>query len=286
MRILIFTDYDLDGAGSALFIKWLYRDKITELVIVETTESTISNDFKVRESMVNMFDKVFVLDLDLNEGQTNIVDKGNVVVIDHHTQHVYNKHLYKNAKVVIEEFNSCVGLIRDKFGSAANRTDHQEKLIDYIDGYSYTNKPTESLQLNAVYKTYNNPKTIKFIKAFEGGFRPYSILEKNSIKLHMTKWVEQLSNQVFTGVIKSYKTVSIFANFAVGEVAHYIISKHGADIGVVINLDNKTVSFRRSKTSDVDVSVLSKAFCDGGGSPAAAGGNLTDRFANLTKDFK
>ena len=96
----------------------------------------------------------------------------------------------------------------------------------------------------------------------------------------------QIENQVFKGYIKDYTAVSIIADFAISEVAHYIISKHNADIGFVVNLNTKTVSFRRCKTCDVDVSILAKNLCGGSGSPAAAGGGLTSQFANLTKNFK
>jgi len=287
VKLLIFTDYDLDGAGSALFIKWLYKDKLTDLTVVETTEGTLVNEFRNYEHTLDHFDKVFILDLDLNQEQIAYVDRSNVVVVDHHTPHARNKHLYKKAKAVIQEFSSCINLLYSKFGSAVNLTDPQEELVKYIDDYdSYILKHKDSLKLNAIYRTYNNPKTLKFIEAFGDGFRPYSVLEKNGIKLFINKFKEQLNNQVFTGTIKNYKTVSIFANYAISEVAHYIISKNNADIGIVINLDTKTVSFRRSKTSEVDVSVLAETLCGGGGSPAAAGGSLTDQFANLTKNFK
>ena len=78
----------------------------------------------------------------------------------------------------------------------------------------------------------------------------------------------------------------MFADYAINEVAQYFIKKHKADIGIVINLKSNTVSFRRSKKGKADVSVLARTLCEGGGSASAAGGKLTDRFADLTKKFK
>jgi len=69
-------------------------------------------------------------------------------------------------------------------------------------------------------------------------------------------------------------------------VARYFINVHKAEIGIVVNKKAKVVSFRRAKQSKVDVSILAKTLCDGGGSVAAAGGRLTEKFGELTKQFK
>lgn len=287
MNILIFTDYDLDGAGSALFIKWLYGKRITDLVIIEATETSVVNELKAREHTLDHFDKVYVLDLDLTEEAIKLVDRDNFVIVDHHIQHTTKTQLYSKAKVIVQQFDSCIGLLYSKFQSVIELTDAQQELITYINDYdSYKLVHKDSLKLNAIYTTYNNPKTIKFIEAFKDGFRPYTIQEKASIKLFISRFKEQLESQVFVGNIKNYKVVSIIADFAISEVAHYIISKHNADIGFVVNLNTKAVSFRRCKECDVDVSILAKTLCGGSGSPAAAGGRLTEDFANLTKNFK
>lgn len=285
MRILVFTDNDLDGAGSALFIKWLFKSKLSYLDIVETSETVFHNAFKEKEPVLDSFDKVFILDLDLTEEQIKLVDRQGVVVIDHHTPHVTKKSLYQNAKVVVEEYSSCTKLLRDKFNTV-ELTPAQEELLTYIDDYDcYKLEHKDSLKLNAIHHTLNRPKVNKFIDAFEDGFRPYNVYEKNSIKLFVQKFKEQLQNDVYIGNIKDYKVVSIISNYAISEVTHFIINKYQADIGIAVNIDTKTVSFRRCKDCTVDVSILAKTFCGGGGSAAAAGGNLTPDFANLTKNF-
>ena len=285
MRILVFTDNDLDGAGSALFIKWLFKSKLSFLDIVETSETLFHNDFREKEPSLSSYDRIFILDLDLTEDQIKLVDRSNVVVIDHHTPHAKKRSLYKNAKAVVEEYSSCTQLLRDKFPTA-ELAPAQEELLTYIDDYdSYKLEHKDSLKLNAIHYTLNRPKVNKFIDAFEDGFRPYTVYEKNSIKLFVQKFREQLQNDVFVGNIKDYKVVSIISNYAISEVTHFIINKYKADIGIAVNIDTKTVSFRRCKECTVDVSILAKTFCGGGGSAAAAGGNLTPDFANLTKNF-
>ncbi len=90
---------------------------------------------------------------------------------------------------------------------------------------------------------------------------------------------------MFKGQVKGYNVVATFANYAVGELAHFLIKKYDADIGIIVNSQAKAVSFRRSKNCDVDVSILAKNLCQGGGHAAAAGGRLTEQFATLTKQF-
>ena len=65
MNILVWTDNDLDGAGAALVIKWLYSEKAKVFRINETTESTISGKFKGTLGTLDHYDKIFILDLDL-----------------------------------------------------------------------------------------------------------------------------------------------------------------------------------------------------------------------------
>jgi oligoribonuclease NrnB/cAMP/cGMP phosphodiesterase (DHH superfamily) len=287
VNILVWTDNDLDGAGSALVIKWLYNEKAKVFRINEVSESTITGKFKGALGTLDHYDKVFILDLDLPVEAIELVDRKNVVVIDHHATHVKNKHLYKNAKVVVEEYSSCTGLIYEKFKPALTLSDDQQQLINNINDYDcYNIKNVNALKLNAIHRNLNNPKTEKFIDSFFEGFREYTVLEKNSIKLYFKKFKEQIQNaQVFKGKIKNYDVIATFGDYAINEVAHFLINKHSAQIGIIVNTKAKTVSFRRHKECNVDVSILAKNLCNGGGYAAAGGGALTEQFANLTKTF-
>ena len=286
MNIQVWTDTDLHGAGGALVLKWLYKNSKT-FNINDVTESTFTGRFKGALSTLDHYDRIFIIDLDLNKEQIELVDKGNVVVIDSHKNHSSYKHLYKNAKVIIDKsYFSVVNLIKDKFKSHLDLNSNQIKLIDLINGYDWYKSNNDSLKLNAVYYNLNSPKTENFISSFYNGFSSYTIEQKNSIKLFFKKFKEQInSNGIFKGNIKEYNVVASFGNYAVGELAHFLLSKYNADISIIVNTKAKTVSFRRSKDCDADVSLIAKKLCDGGGHPASAGGKLTNQFASLTKQF-
>ena len=287
MNVLVFANTSLDGAGSTLLIKWLYKEKLREFIIVEATETNIVNEINSRQKHFNNYDKIFVVGICLSEVQIREVDKHSIVVFDHHASHTHLLHNYNNSKGIVEESTSCVSLIQSKFKSAINISPEQELLLKYVDDYtSFNLKYNDSLKLSAIFFTYNRPKVSKFVEYFENGMRPYNIQEKNSIKIYIKQFKDQLENKPNFGNIKNYKAVAIFANNLVSNIAHYIISKYKADIGIVINLDTNSVSFRRCTHCDIDVSILSKTFCEGSGSICASGGKLTPQFANLLKDFK
>jgi len=286
VNIQVWTDTDLHGAGGALLLKWLYKNSET-FNINDVTESTFTGRFKGVLDTLDHYDRIFIVDLDLNEEQIKLVDRDNVVVIDSHKNHSKYKNLYSKSKVIIDDsYFSVVNLIKDKFKSHLNITPEQLKLLDLINGYDWYKSNNESLKLNAVYYNLNSPKTENFISNFYNGFDTYTIEQKNSIKLFFKKFKEQISStNIFKGKIKDYNVIASFGDYAVGELAHFLLSKYNADISVIVNTKAKTVSFRKSKDCNVDVSLLAKKLCDGGGHSASAGGKLTNKFAALTKQF-
>ena len=286
MNIQVWTDTDLHGAGGALVLRWLYKDCKT-FSINDVTESTFTGRFKGAQQTLDHYDRIFIVDLDLNTEQIQLADRKNTVIIDTHTNHFKNKNLYKKSKVIIDDsFFSCVDLISDKFKTHLNLTDEQRNLTELICQYDWYKSNNDSLKLNAIYYNLNSPKTEKFIAAFIDGYREFTIHEKNAIKLYFKKFKDQIdTGEVFTGMIKDYSVVATFANYAINELAHFLLKKYNTDISIIVNTQAKTVSFRRSKESNIDVSILATKLCDGGGHASAAGGKLTEQFANLTKTF-
>ena len=287
MNIQVWTDTDLHGAGAALVLKWLYKDADT-FSINDVSESTITGRFKGALHTLDHYDRIYILDLDLTPQQIKLIDRDNVVVIDSHKNHSQYTDLYEKAKPIIDKGEySCIKLIYKKFKKhLSHLTDKQLKLISCIEQYDWYNSDNkESLKLNAIYYNLNSPKTENFINAFEGGLREYTVQEKNAIKLYFKKFKDQLSGETFKGKVKEYNVVATFANYAINELAHCLLNKHNCDISIIVNTQNKTVSFRRSKNCNADVSILAQKLCNGGGHAAAAGGKLTEQFASLTKQF-
>ena len=114
-KIQVFTDCDLDGATSLLTLEWLLKANRLSYI------STRVNDFRstflrwLETHNLKKYEKIFILDLDVSQDCLDLVDRENVVIIDHHDTHYQNKDKYKNATVVIELCSSCAKLVYSKF---------------------------------------------------------------------------------------------------------------------------------------------------------------------------
>jgi oligoribonuclease NrnB/cAMP/cGMP phosphodiesterase (DHH superfamily) len=284
MNIAIWTDKDLDGAGSALLLSILYnQDNIS---IYEWKYGQPGEIKGWLNANYDTFDKIFITDISIPKELQEYIDKEKVIIFDHHKTHVDIKDNYKVAKTFIKEETSCVRLISDTLRDKIKLTTPQKKLIDIIDDYdNYSLMYPETLKLNAIFSTYNTPRVQNFIKNFAGGIREFNLYELNSIKLIFNKLKETITNlQFFFGVIKDQKVVSCYCSSgSINEIAHYALKKTKSDIAIVVNLDTKAVSFRKTKKCPVDLSKIAEILCDGGGHPYAAGGKITQNFLKFTK---
>ena len=298
MKICIWTDNDLDGACSALLLKKIYESAYKDcfIEIKEINDSLFERDFEkwtIAQSKIDLketFNRIFIVDHHIPDSILNLVDQYNVRIIDHHKSHFDIKDRYKQAKAIIDIDTSSVAVIRRVYQieSATETksfiTPEFLDLLDAVNDYDcYKLKHKDSLSLNAIYGSYKTPRVNSFITNFENGLRPFTILEKNIIKLYFNKLKDQLqSSEYFKGNIKNYSVIGCFATHAINEVAHFTLKKYKTDIVIVINPNTKNVSFRRSRDSDVKLNIIAEKLCDGGGHEAAAGGKITDTFLKFT----
>ena len=292
-NIFVFTDCDLDGAGSYLMFKWFINDNIPYKI-------TRVNDFKsIFESWYaqnhDKYDMIYILDLDVSQECLELVDKKNITIIDHHKTHVENKHKYKNASTVIQEQSSCTKFLYSIFSKKYKKqlTDEQKLMVLYIDDYDcYELKFPQSYNLNIIYWNYQGDRLEKFIKDFGKGFSGFTDYQKNIILYNQNK-LKSIKNKLDVHVANNisigknkYKMVSVFADSYVNEVADHIIKNYKADIGFVINLKSKKVSLRKSNSCELDLGKFAiKLFDAGGGHEYAAGGLLNEKFMQFSKLF-
>lgn len=290
----IFTDIDLDGAMSCLLFHWITGKQIPYI-------STRTVDFRktfanwLKNNKLSSFDNIYILDLDISGDCLELVDRPNIVIIDHHTSHERNKHKYKHAKTFIKADTSCAKTIYKLLHtkSKTELTDEHKKLVLLVDDYdSYELKLPQSQELNLLFWNYQGNKAAKFIEEFNPGFHGFTSDQKNIIQFYKNKIENTLSTlEVFEATVpmggSSQKVVSTFAETCINEVADHIIKKYKADIGLVINQNSSKVSFRKDKSRcSIDLSVIANTIADGGGHEYSAGGMLCDKFATFSKLFK
>lgn len=293
----IFTDCDLDGSGSFLVYKWLTKLS-PSVTVCRVTDIETAVDTWLSKNKISDYTNIIFLDLDTSQSESLIqkIDKKNVTIYDHHITHVRNIDKYKNAKVYVTEYSSCTRLLyklRSTLAEGNNLTDAQKLLILMIDDYdSYQFKIPNSYELNCLFWNYTGDRLYKFIDEFDSGFRGFTGKQQNIINFYIKKLTSIKNNlEVYQATLpvkgKQVKFVSTFADSCINDVADHIISEYSGEVGLVINPKTNKISFRKSKSCDVDLSKLSRTMCDeGGGHEYAAGGMICEKFLNITKLFE
>jgi nanoRNase/pAp phosphatase (c-di-AMP/oligoRNAs hydrolase) len=291
---ICWTHYDLDGISSYLVLKWFHPKEVIEL---RTSQSkNFCKDWKAWINTVDIskYEKIYILDLDVYEC-IELIDKENVLIIDHHETHFKEIEKYKKATALIKIYSSAAKLcykIFSKLYPDIQLTDAQKKLIVLADDYdSYALQLEDSKKLNDLF--WNTQKAQEeFIKWFINGFNGFNhqhitIIKQYENRLHNIK--ESL--KVYSANIKIQnkirKVCAAFSTTAINDVADILKKEYGADLAIVVNTKSKSVSFRiKDHTSDLDVSVFAEKIADGGGHKYAAGGKITESFMEFTKILK
>jgi nanoRNase/pAp phosphatase (c-di-AMP/oligoRNAs hydrolase) len=293
MKFFVWSDFDLDGAGSLRVLKWIYPS--VSITFKTTKVSTFKDEFTnwLKTDKIENYDRVFILDLDVSQ-HADLVDHKNVVIIDHHLTHVKAKDVYKKAKVIVEECTSCAMLIYRKFKDKVNLTANQKILIRLVDDYDcYNLVYPESLELNYLFSDLQKgdfpTKIDRFLFEFENGFTGFNHFQKNIILFYKQKVQTAIQNaKYFEAVVrisgKERKLISAITDTAVNDVCQNMLDA-GYDVAIVLNPKTNTVSFR-TKQTDIDVSKLAEKLVDGGGHQYAAGGKLTEKFIEFSKLFQ
>lgn len=282
-----FVHYDLDGVITALVTKWAHPDyEISFKPIAAYDFRSELTKWLLHDSFSN-YDKVFILDLDVIDN-SDLVDKENVMIIDHHRKE-FDKKKFKKAIVVEKEYSSACKLAYKVFQKLYNiqLTPEQKFLILLGDDYdSYKLDLPLSRVLNAIF--WGTDKSfISFLSYFEKGFNGLTEQQEAIYNLHIMEVREILEKSLFfKGEYGSYQLVSTTADKHINDIAEHIIKKFKPDVAIVVNLKSDHISFRRRYDSKVDVSKIAEILGDGGGHEYSAGGVITKQFLEFTKTLE
>lgn len=295
-KIFAFIDSGIDGATSLLILKWLYGwNNVHHFEAYNGNISdVITNWTKVND--ISKFDHIYIIDLDISESIIDIVNKKVFCIVDHHANNIKRKDRFTNCTALIANTTSCSKLLYNIFKSELSKvlTLPQKNLIALVDCCdSYTFTLPNSRELSIVYNnsTTQRDKVQKYINDFKVGSVELTEPQRNIVEFHKNR-VKKAINELqpyfatFSVNKNSYKGVSAFTTSCINEVSDYILSKYKADISFVINTETSTVSLRRSRECNADLSELAKKLLNGYGYEYAAGGKLSDTFLMFSKIFK
>jgi oligoribonuclease NrnB/cAMP/cGMP phosphodiesterase (DHH superfamily) len=132
-----------------------------------------------------------------------------------------------------------------------------------------------------------------FVEDYYHGFEPFDKFKQNTIGLYKKHRNEYLGSlKPFFGEIefdgvKDVKVGAVFCEKYVQECCDFLFQKYNVDVSIAVILNQKRIAVRRnSNNTTVDVSKFVQRIASGGGHEAAAGGNLTEEFAEFTKMLK
>ena len=292
----IFTGTDIDSCTSYLLFNWFSKKRIpVTYVSRDTIKEKVSAFFKDENQAGKI---VYFINLDTSNIH-ELVNRGNVVIIDHHPDHIAKKDKYTNCKLIMKEFTSCskflFNILSQKFDN--DLTKNQKVLMLLVDDYeSYNFKLNGSYELGIIYDNLQGDKPTRFYSLYKDGFNGFSGNDLKLIEYYKDKFNKLKSElSVFTAAPtyikglskykKSYSYVSTFATGYVNEISDYLTDKYNADICIVTNLETKRVFIRRAKKCDANLKYLAALICNGWGYHYAAGGRVTDKFLTFSKLF-
>ena len=292
----IFTGTDIDSVTSYMTFNWLAKKRIpVQYVDRDNIEQKVKQFFNTTSQAGKI---VYFINLDTTK-ISNLVDRGNVVIIDHHPNHLASKDIYKNCKVLIKENPSCCkfiySLLSKKF--PGQLTDHQKLLMLLVDDCeAYNFKVSNSYELGVIYNNLQGNKPVRFYSLYKDGFKGFSEDQIKIIEYYKNKFEKIKSNltvymagpHYIKGLCKykkSYSYVSTFATGYINEISDHLLNKYKSDICIITNLETKRVFIRRSKKCEANLKFLASLICNGWGYHYAAGGKITDKFLKFSKLF-
>lgn len=282
---LVITHTDLDGAVSYCTLCWSIGRRLPVKPLTNTDFLTFWRNSILKN--IDKFKTIYICDIspDVN---TMLFDFPNVVIIDHHPETLIAAKNYKKATVVAQEAKSTSQLIYKHFSPKI--TDEQKLLILLASDYdSYEMKIPTSRLLNYLFWSYQGDRVAKFYEDFKLGFKGFNKFQNNIISFYVKRLEEIISNiQIYTGRYvfnkNDYAIASAVSDFAINDIAEFVLDRAKSDIVAIINLKSGKVSLRKHKSCDCNLGEFAKLF-DGGGHKDSAGGILNDAFINLTKSL-
>lgn len=278
-KIKVFTNNDLDGAGSLMFVKWAFGETCE-------IDHTISNIFIIRRDYEEFcktddsddYNKIFILNM-IPDFEVN----DNVLVFsktDGRLKKTFKGHIgYSNSTTKL-----LCNFLKDKYEELTDERKNLLKVIDefYVDG----GEKNESIKLNAIF-SYGRNKYSTFYERFFDGIGEYSEGEKDIIKhyVDVLKWVFKRVEIFEHNKIKGSYIALIKDMTYKHEVLDFLFKKYSPKIIFLVDLENEFVSVRKDDSLEMDMHKLCDTLIQGRALKNCAGGRYTEKFIDFTKAF-
>ncbi|MEW8963234.1 DHH family phosphoesterase [Paraclostridium dentum] len=306
-KIKLFTHTDLDGVGCAILAKIASVINNIDIDIDFCDYNNINDKVNDFLKIINSYDKVFIIDISVNEEVAEKLDKYNdkVVLLDHHkTADFLNKykwaHVYETLVVDLEinvYIKVCGAYLFLDYLITSNYlknfefldilTDFVEVIREYDVWEWIEIDNILAKQLNDLLYILGKERFIEeFTKQLLNG--KFVINDKLNFLLELEQekiddYIENKNKNLIIRDIKGYNVGIVFAERYISELGSRLMELHPElDFVVIINID-KTISYRTNK-NNIDLGEFAKIY-GGGGHPQAAGSPVSDEVKNKIIDM-
>lgn len=293
---LIFTHYDLDGAVSLLAFQWARPDChfiVFPMSNLDVGNGKIGQIYREHKDDGVKIDQVVLLDLALREEFLDM-DLPNVTIIDHHASSADVIPKFKQAKILWKDTTSCAKWIYENFLKDKNLSKEQKALISLTDDFDcYALKFPQSYQLNMVFWECYRNKWNDFIRDYRDGFVSFSLVQIKQIEsvlriadIQAENTKAYIGNVLIEGTERNVAAFQMERNTS--QLMDALQRKYPEQAAYFfLNLKTGRISLRSNmKTLDpVDVKAFAEKYCDGAGHVYAAGGKITEKFLEITKNL-
>jgi len=288
----IFNHKDLDGVLSLLVFKWFYPQSAISYKAVTNKNVEVQIE-EYLKNIINPHD-IYILDLALRE-TFKPFDLPFITFIDHHKRSNEFKNIFVNSKIILKEYSSNVKFLYKFLEKTLpiSLTKEQKLLILLGDDFdSGDNKIKDSYDLNIIFWALYRNDINKFLEKYNNGFFGFTEKEKNLIINCKKEAILLLKNlPMFRCTINTQgqnkDIVCSHGEYTNTITLDYILKKYDSDLLFFINTKTEKVSLKQKKSDNmIELADFAKKYCNGNGHNLSAGGDMTDLFMELTKNFK
>lgn len=301
--IKLFTHDDLDGVGCSILAKLVFGDNVdVEYCNYNNINEKVTEYLKHDNCLVHMY----ITDISVNDNVAKLLDqRGNVTLLDHHPT-ATNLNKYPWCEVTIERNGIKTsgtelfyyhlahnGFMSDQLENNKSLDRFVDLVRDY-DTWRWTELGEDGRickQVNDLLDLYGTENFIKWCinEILDDVFPKLCLTDELLLNIkqdEINKYVENKNKQLITASMCGKIYGFVFAEKFTSELGNRLCMLHPEiDFIAIINMGNRTVSYRTVK-DNIDLGKDIARLFGGGGHPKAAGSQFeVDVFSKIISEI-
>lgn len=305
--IKLFTHTDLDGVGCAILAQLAFGKDNVDISYCNYDDIDQSVLDYVLRNLNDVSTSIFITDISVNEKMADLLNKrGNVRLFDHHATALWlNKYMWCTVSVDEPDKTKTSGtmlfyqwlMLNDNCNKKLKMNKSLYNFVDLIRNYDtwrWKELGEDGVickQVNDLLYLYGRDSFINWcISEIQDEVFPRLYKEDKFIlqvrQSEIDKYIEEKNKTMIINSMCGKVCGFVFADKFVSELGNRLCEMNpGIDFVAIINIDNRTVSYRTIK-ENINLGEDVAALFGGGGHSKAAGSQFTDKIKlNVIKNI-